>query len=52
MGYYAAVLLALVTSRVDYLPGANRPWAVDWPGRAVGRGRTLAGAIRDLFRKG
>jgi hypothetical protein len=47
----AAFLLSVLSSgRVDYLPGARRPWVVDWrKGRRVGRGRTLVEAVRGGF---
>jgi hypothetical protein len=49
MYYWAAFLLSVLTrGAVDYLPGATRPWAVDFSARRkVGRGRSLFQAVRD-----
>lgn len=41
------VLSVLSGGRIDYLPGARRPWIVDWDKtKPVGRGKTLVEAIR------
>lgn len=52
MTYFVAFVLAIVTAgAVDYLPGANRPWVVDFrnPHRCAGRGKTLYEAVRQYF---
>lgn len=55
MKYLSAFVLAVVTGgAVDYLPGAHRPWIVDFrsPRRYAGRGRTLYEAARQHFQGG
>jgi hypothetical protein len=40
------LVVLLSGGKIDYLPGANRPWSVDLAaGRYPGRGRTLWAAI-------
>jgi hypothetical protein len=46
-------VLPLFTSGIDYLPGAHRPWVVDFqdPERRQGRGKTLIEAWIMYWRK-
>lgn len=45
--YYVAFLLTVLTNGgIDYLPGAIRPWVVDFsPLRKAGRGYSLLQAL-------
>lgn len=47
MRLYAALFLAVCSGgRIDYLPGARRPWVVCLSrNRKIGRGSTLARAL-------
>lgn len=48
MIWFGAMLLTILTGgRIDYLPGAHRPWVVDFSAaRQQGHGKTLIAAIR------
>ncbi len=48
MTYIGALLLTILTAgRIDYLPGAHRPWVVDFfRTKQQGHGKTLVAAIR------
>lgn len=47
-----SVVLPLLFSGIDYLPGARRPWVVDWQSekRRQGRGKTMWEAWRMYWR--
>ena len=51
MAFWWAMLLTLLTGgRIDYLPGARRPWVVDTRRGYQGRGASLVGAVWDHIR--